>query len=647
MMMTKSTEGVSSLGLGGTLLLILFVLAPPVLALCPAKCTCSLNGRGLKQVVCTKGGMSDPIPIVQMDLDTEVIVISAPVTRPNDLTIGPIFQQFQKLEELHIVHSNVPAIGTHSFWGVQTLRVLNLTHNNVTQLLDANFRGLVQLEELRLDDNRIESMPSATFKFLTALRILTLARNHIEELVPRPFFALHRLEYLDLSGNPLRELNPEVFKDIRTLRTFRCQRCRLSSVNALVYSLIPELQLLDLRDNEFKYLGAGEFRDLVRLRHLHLDGNRLSVILDHSFSAHRLEALSLSRNRIAKLPSMAFANLTVRHLDLSHNKLTALEPPTFHPLAPTLRVLRLSFNVIPMPDLHSALHQLHRLHQLHLAGMSLTELPPDLFVSSGALTNLNLSSNYLVAFQPQLLTPLPALQSLDLSRNQFRGLDEALLDKFDRLRGLRSLHLAGNPWACDLCHIPPILTWINRSRVFKDACSDSPAEDSYCLRCASPFGLSGRPLSSLEPEQLGWCGEENAAPNILPDNSQLGLVVACAIAVLLLLTVLALVVLHNRHAAHYYTHEEERREAAAAAAAASGGAAPIMQEGVFENPAVLDENGDIRFGGDKLLASIATIDEITKDTDLKGPPPPPPPPTLHSFSCPRANYNNGRAANGT
>lgn len=63
------------------------------------------------------------IPIAGLDRNVEVIIISGP---NNHLHLGPIFTGFKKLEVLRITDSNVPAIGLHSFWGIQSLRVLGL-----------------------------------------------------------------------------------------------------------------------------------------------------------------------------------------------------------------------------------------------------------------------------------------------------------------------------------------------------------------------------------------------------------------------------------------------------------------------------------------------------------------------------------------
>ncbi|XP_047544146.1 leucine-rich repeat-containing protein 15-like [Vanessa atalanta] len=182
---------------------------------CPSECTC-LTTFGQEEenslrVECMRGDMKS-IPVDFLDHKAEIVIISAPLGRPNYLTIGPIFTQptpFVNLRELHIVNSNVPSIGQYSFWGLQNLRLVNLTHNNLTSIGADNFRGLINLTELHLDFNNIEQMPSETFRHLTALKILNLAHNQISALVPRLFRMLAKLFFLDLSYNPLTDLNPE------------------------------------------------------------------------------------------------------------------------------------------------------------------------------------------------------------------------------------------------------------------------------------------------------------------------------------------------------------------------------------------------------------------------------------------------------
>lgn len=91
---------------------------------CPEECSCGLDIKGRIQTICIKGGMKT-IPIKSLDPNVEVLIIRGP---RNFLTLSPAFVPFTKLEVLRITESNVPSIGTHSFWGVQSLRILGEYH---------------------------------------------------------------------------------------------------------------------------------------------------------------------------------------------------------------------------------------------------------------------------------------------------------------------------------------------------------------------------------------------------------------------------------------------------------------------------------------------------------------------------------------
>ncbi|XP_066996203.2 carboxypeptidase N subunit 2-like [Anabrus simplex] len=593
------------------LLAAIVLLTDPELAatLCPQWCQCGLELRGHHQVFCSQGAMVDPIPIMAMDQQVEILIISAPESNPNFLTIGPIFQKFKRLEELHITDSNIPAIGRHSFWGVPTLQVLNLTRNNISHVLDYNFRGLANLLKLHLDDNRIESMPSGTFRYLQELRVLTLARNRISELVPRLFLMLGKLHELDLSGNQINELNPEVFKDIQELRVLRCRDCGLSNINTMIYRLLPDLNLLDFGNNEFKYIASDEFRFLRKLQVLQLDSNQLPVVLERTFGVQsHLQKLNLARNRLAKVTTTAFANLTtLRELDLSYNKLDHLETTIFLPLAESLRHLELSGNTISLVEVKYILRVVSKLRDLALADMGLSELPLGFFVYHEHLRFLNLSGNNFVHFPVQILSPVPKLQELDISRNRFRGIDERLLSRFE---SMETVHLHDNPWACDLCHITPIINRINKSHT----------GTFQGLKCATPYSLQGRSLESLHYSSLEWCsntrsgfgymngGHSEIATGFLGGDSRLGLIAAGATVLLLLLTgaiLLAAIAYSRKRADQYYTREDQH-------------------DGIFENPAaILNENGGVNCKVTPIdiaktkKVTISTIDDIAKYSELR------------------------------
>jgi ABC-type transporter Mla MlaB component len=413
------------------------------------------------------------------------------------------------------------------------------------------------------------------------------------------------------------------FVVFQKLQVLRCRGCGLSNINTLIYRLLADLQYLDLGDNEFKYIASDEFRDLRNLQVLMLDGNQLPVVLERTFGNNGasggqidLQILSLARNRLAKVTAAAFENLTtLQELDISYNKLNHLDTATFVPVAESLRRLKLSGNLIPLSEVKYVLQVVLKLRDLSMADMGITDIPVGLFVYHEHLRNLNLSGNNFVHFPAQTLSPVPKLQEIDLSRNRFRGLDERLIL---RLEAVKTIHLQGNPWVCDLCHMSYMLNYMNKSTV---------GVAIRGLTCVSPYSLKGRQLGSLARSSLSWCTSSDGgmgymesgggivSTNFLAEHSRFGLVAAGAAVLLLLLTAAALlagIAYSRHHAAHYYTREEQRGP---------------EHEAIFENPtAILDENGDVKYKimplditkppPRKKKVSVSTIDGITKDPEI-------------------------------
>ncbi|KPM08716.1 hypothetical protein QR98_0072400, partial [Sarcoptes scabiei] len=75
---------------------------------CPCR-HCGYDQFGNKEIVCDTGGIND-IPFERILSTIEIIDISAPSEKPNNLTLGPLFYRFRRLKKLRITKSNVPAI---------------------------------------------------------------------------------------------------------------------------------------------------------------------------------------------------------------------------------------------------------------------------------------------------------------------------------------------------------------------------------------------------------------------------------------------------------------------------------------------------------------------------------------------------------
>lgn len=211
---------------------------------CP--CLCDFDNYSRKRVICSSKQHSNftSIPTPSMDKNIQVLVVSGTLENPLDLTIGRIFQEFEILEEVSIIHSAVPAIGDSSFWPGKRIRYLNLSHNRISILKETDFIGLTSLQELDLSDNLLSIAPSAAFQRLTNLTTLNLSRNKLTRLVPRMFYKLDNLHHLDLSENPLTDLDAVDVKDSKmSLKRLILTGCKLSRVHSLVYQTLPNLEV--------------------------------------------------------------------------------------------------------------------------------------------------------------------------------------------------------------------------------------------------------------------------------------------------------------------------------------------------------------------------------------------------------------------
>ncbi|XP_030753833.1 LOW QUALITY PROTEIN: insulin-like growth factor-binding protein complex acid labile subunit [Sitophilus oryzae] len=457
--------------------------------LCPASCTCRPSDRGKRRISCLAGGLTDPIPTGQMDPRTEVLEISAPEDRKNWLSVTSMFQHFKHLEELHITNSNINQISMHAFWGIPSLKILDLGLNNISSLFDHNFRGLVNLIDLNLDANRIAALPSGVFKHLTELRTLSLQRNLLRELVPRTFLKLVKLHALRISGNRFEELDPEAFKEIPELRTLECRHCGLRRINTQIYHLLPYLTHLDLGYNRIQFLASDEFQDLHRLHSLKLDGNMFPVILEYTFvNQQQLKYLNLARNRIAKVPDTSLKNLSsLVELDLGYNKLSKTEGLVFVHVNKTLERLVLSGNNLKQEFIKSIVGVLGKVRDLSLAHMKLASVSSGFFPDR--IRNLNLSGNN---FSEVTVDMFPRqLFSLDLSKNEIKGLNDSVVSF---LEYIKRVDITDNPWTCTWCYITDLFFRVNDTNLFQNA------------TCAFPSVLKGKRLTKLNSDEIPSCG---------------------------------------------------------------------------------------------------------------------------------------------
>ena len=103
---------------------------------------------------------------------------------------------------------------------------LDLVSEEITALKSRDFVGLNSLEILQLGDNMLSELPDGVFDELTALKSLLLHENRLSELPDGVFDELTALESLLLHDNRLSELPAGVFAELTALETLLLGRNR-------------------------------------------------------------------------------------------------------------------------------------------------------------------------------------------------------------------------------------------------------------------------------------------------------------------------------------------------------------------------------------------------------------------------------------
>ena len=336
------------------------------------------------------------------------------------------FTGLNDLRKLNFTHNNLRTLPKATFCGLNSLVVLNLSSNYLQDISNIGFGAgdihgcRIPLETLDLSHNSLTKLPSDAFSQLPKLQTLKLEGNKIIELEDHAFGGLQSLQTINLSNNHLDELPPELFST----------------------SSSPQLQEIYLQNNSISILAPGLFSNLNHLLVLNLSRNEISDewLTSSTFSSlNRLVALDLSYNRLTKMDQNSLSGMSsLQILNLKHNLIHNIAPNTFvrqH----NLHILLLSHNRID--ELHQkALSGMSVLKSLSLDHNLLTRLHRNALKNCSSLQDLALNNNKF-SDVPRAIKPLSLLRTLDVGENNIVALHN------DSLKGLRNfygLRLAGN-----------------------------------------------------------------------------------------------------------------------------------------------------------------------------------------------------------
>lgn len=338
-----------------------------------------------------------------------------------------------------------------------SLRVLDVSANNVTRLRAGSLHGLPALRDLRVDDGRLALVESGALLRSVHLETFSARRNRLRRLPDDLFRTTRRLRVVRLDANQLSAL-PVAVADVVSLRQLSLADNRIGDTLdacATLHSL-RNLVSLNVSRNAIVALASLERCNLTRLVHLDLSANLLTALPDDAFgNAVSLRTVDLSANRFARLPialahhssllppleRLVVDNNPIRRIggaehqhddddDWSVAGYAGAAAAATSPPIVTRRAFRLPLRelvVCGCANLSAVggadLDPFDQLVDLRLTRNAIARILPGAFRSLANLMTLDLGDNRVDSLPAQRLRGLRRLKVLNLTRNALRSLD--------------------------------------------------------------------------------------------------------------------------------------------------------------------------------------------------------------------------------
>ncbi|XP_014245370.1 chaoptin [Cimex lectularius] len=390
------------------------------------------------------------------------------------------------LRLLDVSHNQIEHLDSTVFPETPHLTTLNLCHNRITLVPDNVFTSVGGLLRLDICGNRVRANFKELFHYLQGLRSLNLASTGLKSA---PVLPLPNLISLNLSDNAITDLPRPIVEYLPNLRTLIISHCRFTTLPSNAWIKLPLLKNLDISFNPIKALTKESLTGLSRLEYLEMDGlDSLERVENEAFwgcrwlrrlgmqSGHRLGVL------LSSLPYLT--RLTVRVLEKRlSSQLTQLSSK--------LAYLEIKGEALKEIE-PTGLIGLAREAVLAIRSTSIEELPLGLLSGLGHVTHLTLDirDNKITSLSPD---------TFYFNLTGWENIGTKLISG--------GLLLKGNPLSCD-CSLVWVGHWLRRwvreSLVIHTTDPETGQKLVRAVREATCKDRSGRalPLLELHPEQL-------------------------------------------------------------------------------------------------------------------------------------------------
>lgn len=372
------------------------------------------------------------------------------------------FGYLPSLQSLSIESCQIRKVPSLAFSGLSGLKSLSIkaksekTSSMGMEINKEAFTGLNELRLLNLSDNNIWTLPSSPFCSLSSLSILNLSGNFLQDFLDLGFAntvitsCRLPLKSLDLSFNSFSRLISEAFSQIGAkLESVNLSNNNLNVIDDTALSGLTGLTKLNLANNQLVAIpprlfgGDDQSRCCVYLQELHLQNNSLSGLAPGVFDGMKhLLVLNLSRNALSDdwlTPNIFHSLMRLVALDLSHNRLNALNNKLLKPLT-SLQLLDLSHNQIRTLAPNLFAYQ-YNLHSLRLSFNNIEVLHPRSLSGLSVLGSLSLDNNQLSSISKDTMQNCTSLTDFQLQFNRFTEIPASALSS---LAKLKTLDLGGN-----------------------------------------------------------------------------------------------------------------------------------------------------------------------------------------------------------
>ncbi|XP_033105622.1 leucine-rich repeats and immunoglobulin-like domains protein 2 [Anneissia japonica] len=186
------------------------------------------------------------------------------------------FYGLEKLEELYLDSNKLTSVNKGWLYGLDGLKRLNVSYNSINFTAPLSFCPKVQF--LDLSYNQLVNLVEASFEKLAALQSLNLGHNSISSFEDGAFRGLTSLKELFLDYNDISwtiEDASGAFKGLASLLSLGLAGNQITSVTRKSFSDLIQLQKLDLTGNTITAIQANSFSSLPQLKQLMLNTSNL------------------------------------------------------------------------------------------------------------------------------------------------------------------------------------------------------------------------------------------------------------------------------------------------------------------------------------------------------------------------------------